>query len=297
MDRGRRGADRQVGPLSARETGGRIGGPFEALLFGPGTAEGSCRWQVDLSEGSLAVYEELLPASEPRGRILISLGALRERLDASEYRSARQVVLAAVRDSIGFKFDWVVRDPQGAQRILEVEGRPIHSAGGTVVQVTGTAREVTEQRRTARFLQAAERIFAGADEGVAVLDSRFVVLAVNEAYLRATGYDRGESIGCRSVVVAAIESRKRLERAVLGALKASRNWQGELPISHKTLGPGRVRVFLRDVGKGGQVACRYVAVLSQIPAPSAAGAVPAAPPGVGAAARISRAATTPGTGE
>lgn len=119
-------------------------------------------------------------------------------------------------------------------------------------------------RGTTRFLRAAERIFAAAEEPVEVLDSQFNVLAVNDAHVRFTGYAPSECIGLRSVVLTAIAAQRKLSRAVGRELERSGTWQGEIVIGHTSNGPLRLRLLLKELHDGTRQECMYLAVFSGI---------------------------------
>jgi PAS domain S-box-containing protein len=126
------------------------------------------------------------------------------------------------------------------------------------------------QRPSKGFLRATERIFATTDEPAIVMDSRFVVLAVNDAYFRATGYTLDESIGQRALVVNAILARRKLNRDVARALSTLGVWQGEILIPHRTHGQCRVDLLLKDIRETSRRWCSYLAVFREVAAPAAA---------------------------
>ena len=125
------------------------------------------------------------------------------------------------------------------------------------------------QRPNRRFLREAERIIGATDEAAVLMDSRFVVLALNDAHSRATGYSPSESIGRRSLVANAILARRKLNRDVARALGAYGIWHGEILIPHRTNGPCRVDVLLRDIRDTTRSECSYLAVFSEVSAPTA----------------------------
>jgi len=144
------------------------------------------------------------------------------------------------------------------------------------------------QRPKRKFLREAERIFAATEEAAVLMDSRFVVLALNEAHSRATGYSPSGLIGQRSLVANAILARRKLNREVARALDAFGIWQGEILIPHRTNGYCRVDVLLRDIRDTTRSECSYLAVFSEVSDPTAAGRPLDADWGAAAVARDAR---------
>jgi PAS domain-containing protein len=141
---------------------------------------------------------------------------------------------------------------------------------GTGRTAENSAKEVTVQKPNRRLLRAAERIFSTTDEAAALMDSRFVVLALNDAHRRTTGYGPDESIGQRSLVVNAILARRKLNRDVAWALSAFGIWQGEVLIPHRTNGRCRVDLLLKDIRETSRNECSYLAVFSEVAPPATA---------------------------
>jgi PAS domain-containing protein len=146
--------------------------------------------------------------------------------------------------------------------------RATHAETGRTAE--NSVKEVTVQKPNRRFLRAAERIFSNTDEAAALMDSRFLVLALNDAHRRTTGYGPDESIGRRSLVVNAIQARRKLNRDVAWALSAFGIWQGEILIPHRTHGQCRVDLLLKDIRETSHNECSYLAVFSEVASPTMA---------------------------
>ena len=129
---------------------------------------------------------------------------------------------------------------------------------------TGRSERPAVPAVVTRFLRAAQRIFATAEEAIEVLDSRFNVLAVNDAHARCTGLDRRECVGRRSVVLRTIQDRRRLRRIVVREMERSGIWRGEIAIPHTVEGPFPVRMLLKELRHGTGDGCLYLAVFAGI---------------------------------
>ncbi|MDW8478955.1 MAG: EAL domain-containing protein [Xanthomonadales bacterium] len=115
---------------------------------------------------------------------------------------------------------WVWVRSRGKVVERDAEGRPVRMAG--------TARDVTEVRRSERDRRIAAEVIRCMSEGVAVLDPSFRFLSVNPAFTRITGYAPeellGEDAGILDGPMYPAEERRRLREQ----LSAEGHWHGEI---------------------------------------------------------------------
>ncbi|MEI8362773.1 MAG: PAS domain S-box protein [Betaproteobacteria bacterium] len=79
---------------------------------------------------------------------------------------------------------------------------PVHSrgfilrnTGGKPVRVSGTNTDLTERKQSEEKLQLSASVFSHAREGIMITDSSNMIIEVNEAFTRITGYSREEALG------------------------------------------------------------------------------------------------------
>jgi PAS domain-containing protein len=65
------------------------------------------------------------------------------------------VVEQAIRDRTDFETDYRLLLPNGAAKYIHVVGHPVVNASGDVIELVGTAMDVTEQHEARAALQAA----------------------------------------------------------------------------------------------------------------------------------------------
>ena len=84
-------------------------------------------------------------------------------------------------------------------RWVETYKSPVFAPDGSIVGTTGIARDITEQKKAIEARRQSERkfeqVFNLAPDPIAVNTMTGEVLYANEAFLKATGYDRDELLG------------------------------------------------------------------------------------------------------
>src|ERR1700739_4655465 len=78
-----------------------------------------------------------------------------QRLHQDDARYYTRVVEQAIRDRTDFEADYRLLLPNGAARYIHVVGQPVVNASGDVVELVGTAMDVTEQHEARAALQTA----------------------------------------------------------------------------------------------------------------------------------------------
>jgi PAS domain S-box-containing protein len=77
------------------------------------------------------------------------------RLHPEDARYYTLVVEQAIRDKADFEIDYRLLLPDGAAKYIHVVGHPVVNASGNVVELVGTAMDVTEQHQARAALQSA----------------------------------------------------------------------------------------------------------------------------------------------
>jgi len=102
---------------------------------------------------------------------------------------------------------------------IEVEGRRLLFA---------VLHDVTERAETMQKLKLGASMFAHTHEGIVYCDPEGQILDVNEAFVRGTGYSRGEAIGRHLRFVDAGHEGGVTAEAITRALRQEGHWRGEV---------------------------------------------------------------------
>ena len=90
------------------------------------------------------------PAPTPPSEVEIG-----RRLHPEDVRFYRPVVEQAIRDRTDFEADYRLLLPNGAPKYIHVVGHPVVNASGDVIEIVGTAMDVTEQHEARAALETA----------------------------------------------------------------------------------------------------------------------------------------------
>ena len=83
----------------------------------------------------------------------------------------------------------------GKQAWLDTNKVPLHDPDGKVVGILGTYEDITERIQTEENLYHYEKIVATTSDFMSIIDSDYVYLAVNDAYVKAHRKERDEIVG------------------------------------------------------------------------------------------------------
>src|SRR6202041_821626 len=78
------------------------------------------------------------------------------RMQPEDVRYYTPVVEKAVRDKTDFEVDHSLLLPNGAAKYIHVVGHPVVNASGDVIELVGTAMDITERKRAEEALRASE---------------------------------------------------------------------------------------------------------------------------------------------
>jgi diguanylate cyclase (GGDEF)-like protein/PAS domain S-box-containing protein len=174
--------------------------------------------------------------SNPAGAALAPLHRLTGRkLDDRVLPSHRETFLSLQSDAI----EGIESSEPGREMHLRREGDDdaplIVSAQALAVRKDGEVRylhwilrDVTQQRETEFETQISTMVFKHADEGVMITDIGGVILVVNPAFCRITGYSADEVVGQTPHVLSSGKHDAAFYTEFWQALREKGSWQGEI---------------------------------------------------------------------
>lgn len=113
---------------------------------------------------------------------------------------------------------WYVRTVK--QRVNDPEGR--------LIGVVGVFWDVTRRVETVQELELASKVFAHTNEGIMVTDDQAVILTVNQAFQRITGYGAEEVVGRKPSMFQSGWHDQRFYESMWSGLKERGFWMGEI---------------------------------------------------------------------
>ena len=111
---------------------------------------------------------------------------------------------------------------------IEDRGRAVErDATGYVLRMLGTRRDISAQKQHDEELWLASKVFDAGTESIVVMDSQFIILAINKAYSAVTGYSREDVVGYAGLVNQHNAELREQYQLIRAAIKEHGSWQGE----------------------------------------------------------------------
>lgn len=121
----------------------------------------------------------------------------------------------------------IVRHSDGAVRWVHGIGKLQFELDGTPVKMYGTIQDITQRRREEEELRIAAVAFSS-QNGMIITDARGLIVRVNPAFSRLTGYKAEEVIGYSPAVMASGRHGKDFYQRMWQTLVEKGYWQGEI---------------------------------------------------------------------
>jgi diguanylate cyclase (GGDEF)-like protein/PAS domain S-box-containing protein len=133
-----------------------------------------------------------------------------------------------------YQIEYRVRHGDGHWVWIEDRGRAVERAdNGRVIRMVGTRRDISASKSLEEQRQLAATVFEAASEGIVIFDPNYVLIAINQAFSRVTGYDIDDMIGRNVVELPCSRDARRHYAAIHQALEQEGSWQGELVETRK----------------------------------------------------------------
>ncbi|MBP5076390.1 EAL domain-containing protein [Pseudomonas chlororaphis] len=130
--------------------------------------------------------------------------------------------------------EYRVRHGDGHWVWIEDRGRAVERGpGGRVLRMVGTRRDISASKQQEEQRRLSAMVFEAASEGIVILDPDYVLLAVNQAFSRVTGYQIEDMLGRNVVDLPCSRDARRHYPVIHQALEQHGSWQGELVEARK----------------------------------------------------------------
>ncbi|WP_374676302.1 EAL domain-containing protein [Ideonella sp.] len=203
---------------------------------------------------------------EARGQEPVALlrGQRAASADTGAAETAAARLLRALEAGHGVRVTLAAQRRDGGELWLDLDVQPLHGQTGERAGFVMVGTDITERRRALADQRIAAIAFDAGD-AVVITDARQVILKVNPAFTRITGYSEAEAVG--QVTGRLLRSGRHDEafyRGLWAVLQRDRHWQGEIWNRRKNgeLYPEWLSITA-VLDEDGQVA-NYVAVFADI---------------------------------
>lgn len=128
-----------------------------------------------------------------------------------------------------------VRAVDGRYRSIRWRGRvAVVDSLNRPLRVTGTCKDVTEEREAERRLLLAGRIIESSSDAVIVLDPEFNIVSVNPAFARVTGYSAVQVLGSHVTRLCGEDQYELFEAQIRPTVEQLCIWEGNVWQKHQS---------------------------------------------------------------
>jgi diguanylate cyclase (GGDEF)-like protein/PAS domain S-box-containing protein len=120
------------------------------------------------------------------------------------------------------------RDANGKPGFVQTNKWPLFDQAGAVSGIFGISRDVTESRQVQAKIQLSANVFTYAREGIVITDENNIILEVNDAFIRITGYSRDEVVGQNPRMFQSGRQSPQFYVEMWQSLNTFGHWEGEV---------------------------------------------------------------------
>lgn len=132
------------------------------------------------------------------------------------------------------------------------------------IHLLAVIQDVTEERRIGEALRLAASVFHNSAEGVMITDANGLILSVNPAFTKITGYSEADALGETPRLLKSDRHQEAFYAAMWATLTATGVWQGEVWNRRKDGESFLEWLTINSVDDGTHPPNRYVAVFHDI---------------------------------
>lgn len=175
----------------------------------------------------------------------------------------------AIRHKVAFSSEYRLRNRKGEWRYFHDKARIFNDANGRPLYQQGMLIDITDSKLTEIELRIAAIAFESND-GMFITDANKVILRVNSAFIKITGYTLEEAVGKTHELFSADSQDKHLYDSMWDSIEHTGAWEGEVWGKRKGGEVYPARLILSTVKNAEGIVTNYVAALTDITASKAA---------------------------
>ncbi len=187
-------------------------------------------WDLDLLESKLDWSDETYQLFDQSAeRFHPSFDEFARRVHPDD-RAAMQRNFDQALASDSFAYHVAIRiiNDSGRQWVMEAFGAVKRDSDGKPLSIHGTAQDITARHRAEARLRLSASVFANSYDGVTITDANNIIVDVNPAFSRITGYVRDECIGQTPRMLASGRQGPEFYAKMWQSLREHDHWQGEI---------------------------------------------------------------------
>ncbi len=185
-------------------------------------------WEWDPVKDILRGSEELFRIVGIPPETKISGARFLRFVHPEDQKRREQTVRDALAAGTAYGITYRLLRPTDEIRIVHEEGEAVRGEDGRVRRLFGTLQDITLLKWSETQLALAAKVFESAIEGITVTDADGIILMVNRAFTKITGYSAEEAVGKRPNILKSDRHDEAFYQAMWTHLLAHGQWQGEI---------------------------------------------------------------------
>ena len=187
-------------------------------------------WEWDLVRNKLFWSDELYSLLNlKQDEFIVTPDSLQELIHPEDRSSFYAHFNAVLKDDVPFKHEHRIQLPGGGIHYHRVQGEVIRDASGLPIRTFGTVLDITEQKLVEKALLLYEHIVNASTDAMAIIDTDYRYLAVNQYYLDAFQVTRDTVIGSQVMQIIGKENfenfaKHNIDRAMTGMPSNMQGW-------------------------------------------------------------------------
>ncbi|WP_342619330.1 EAL domain-containing protein [Rhodoferax sp. GW822-FHT02A01] len=224
-----------------------------------GSDQGYWDWNVQTNYFQVSARWESMLGYAP-GEMDVSTDHWAELVHPDDFPSALQSIERHLRgETASHEAEMRVRTKTGEWKWILTRGKVVeYDADGMPLMMSGTHTDISERKVLEQAQREALTVFANSYEGIMVVDVQRLILRVNPAFTRITGYQPEEVLGKSPGILSSGRQNERFYRDMWHSIESTGFWSGEiwnrrkngeiyaqiLSISQVTDGQGRLQHYV-----------------------------------------------------
>ena len=191
--------------------------------------------EQELRDAQIGLQDRVAQRSQELDAASLALNKSEARLHPEDLPLLKRALVEHLKGrSEDYQVEYRVRHGDGHWVWIEDRGRAVErSPSGRVTRMLGTRRDISADKALEEQQRLASTVFEAASEGIVILDPNYVLVAVNQAFSRVTGFDIDDMIGRNVVELPSSRDARRHFPVIRQALLSHGTWQGELVETRK----------------------------------------------------------------
>lgn len=186
------------------------------------------------------------------------------REDGEAYDTGDLPPMQSLTDGEGHSGLIGIQRPDGRTRWLWAHSKPIADDQGTPTAVVTSMADITRLREAETRLRLADRAIDHSADAIMITSAEGLILRVNPAFTRVTGYTSDEVIGHTPALLRSGRHDAAFYATMWESIRRTGSWQGDIWNRHKDGSLFAERLSISAVRDGSGRLSHYVAVFSDV---------------------------------